>query len=75
MECQKTQILRLTDKNGNACDAWMVFGEVTGVHIDKAMLKNGIYQTALAEPLLRGGGPGDYFTVTEAQKSVMMRPD
>ena len=75
MECRKTQILRLTDKNGNDCDTWMVFGEVTGVHIDKAMLKEGIYQTAQARPLLRGGGPGDYFTVTEAQKSVMMRPD
>lgn len=75
MECRKTQILRLTDKKGNACNTWMVFGEVTGVHIDKALLKDGIYQTALAEPLLRGGGPGDYFTVTEQQKSVMMRPE
>ncbi|WP_414828911.1 flavin reductase family protein [Alteromonas sp. H39] len=75
MECRKTQIIRLTDQGGNACNTWMVFGEVTGVHIDKAMLKDGVYQTALAEPLMRGGGPGDYFTVTEEQKSVMMRPD
>ena len=24
--------------------------------------------------VLRGGGPGDYFTISEAHKFVMMRP-
>ena len=44
------------------------------VHIDESLLRDGIYQTAAGQPLLRGGGPGDYFTISEAHKFVMMRP-
>ena len=53
---------------------WLVLGEVVMVHIDERLLKDGIYQTAAGQPLLRGGGPGDYFTISEAGKRVMMRP-
>ena len=30
--------------------------------------------SAAAEPILRGGGPGDYFKISDEQKFVMMRP-
>ena len=73
-ECRLTQILRLTTAEGRPVDSWMMFGEVVAVHIARALLKDGLYQTAAAEPILRGGGPGDYFRVTEAEKFVMMRP-
>ena len=73
-ECKVAQILRLRTATGRDVDSWMVFGEVVAVHIDRALIRDGVYQTALAEPILRGGGPGDYFKVTEAEKFVMMRP-
>ncbi len=73
-ECRLTQMIRLATAEGRPVDSWMMFGEVVAVHIDRALLKDGLYQTAAAEPILRGGGPGDYFKVTEAEKFVMMRP-
>jgi len=73
-ECKLTQMLRLQTADGTAIDSWMMFGEVVAVHIDRAMLKDGVYGTAAAEPILRGGGPGDYFRISEEQKFVMMRP-
>jgi flavin reductase (DIM6/NTAB) family NADH-FMN oxidoreductase RutF len=36
-------------------------GEVVGVHIDEDLLVDGVYQTALAQPVVRGGGPSAYF--------------
>jgi len=41
--------------------SWLILGEVVAVHIAEHLLKNGIYDTAAAEPILRGGGPADYF--------------
>ena len=73
-ECKLTELMRLKTAAGREVDSWMVFGEVVAVHIDRALIADGVYQTAAAEPILRGGGPGDYFKVTEAEKFVMMRP-
>jgi len=73
-ECKLTQLFPLQTAAGKTVDSWMVLGEVVAVHIDKAMLKDGAYQTAAAEPILRAGGPGDYFRISEEQKFVMMRP-
>ena len=73
-ECSVTQILQLTDQQGNAMPNWMVFGEVVAVHIAKALLKDGVYDTAGAGHILRGGGPADYFTVGPEQLFRMHRP-
>lgn len=74
MECRVTQIVQLQGADGKSVETWLVLGEVVMVHIARPLLVNGIYDTAAAEPLLRGGGPADYFTVTEAQKFRMFRP-
>ncbi|MEH3040888.1 MAG: flavin reductase family protein [Sphingomonas paucimobilis] len=60
-ECRTTQIVRLTDRHGGEIDTWLVLAEVVQVHIDPALLDNGIYRTERARPILRGGGAGDYF--------------
>ena len=73
-ECRLTQLIRLTDAEGAPIDAWLTLGEVVMVHIDQALLIDGVYDTVAAEPILRGGGPADYFTVGEAQKFQMRRP-
>jgi flavin reductase (DIM6/NTAB) family NADH-FMN oxidoreductase RutF len=73
-ECRLTQLIRLTDAEGAPVDAWLTLGEVVMVHIDQALLVDGVYDTAAAEPILRGGGPADYFTIGEGQKFQMFRP-
>jgi flavin reductase (DIM6/NTAB) family NADH-FMN oxidoreductase RutF len=64
----------LRDKDGADTQAWLVMGEAVGIHIDPAMIENGIYQTARAQPITRGGGPADYFAVTEDALFLMGRP-
>ena len=73
-ECTVTQIVRLTTKEGDDTDSWLVIGEAIGIHIDPAMLEDGVYQTARAQPILRGGGPADYFAIREEQLFRMRRP-
>ena len=73
-ECRLSQILRLTGTDGTETDTWMVFGEVVGVHIARHLLKDGVYQTADAEPILRGGGPADYFGISPDKSFQMYRP-
>ncbi len=74
MECRKTQVLQLQGHDGSKVSTWLVLGEVVAVHIAKHLLKDGVYQTAEAEPVLRGGGPADYFQITPEQLFRMRRP-
>jgi flavin reductase (DIM6/NTAB) family NADH-FMN oxidoreductase RutF len=71
-ECKLTQLIRLETKEGRELDQWLVLGEAVGIHIDPALIEDGIYQTARANPISRGGGPADYFEVGELFK--MGRP-
>jgi len=73
-ECKLTQLIRLETKEGRELDQWLVLGEAVAIHIDPAMLEDGVYQTARANPILRGGGPADYFTITEDALFKMRRP-
>jgi flavin reductase (DIM6/NTAB) family NADH-FMN oxidoreductase RutF len=73
-ECRLTQILRLQGADGRPVDTWMVFGEVVGVHIAPHLITEGVYRTAAAQPVLRGGGAGDYFTVRDEDRFEMRRP-
>jgi len=72
MECKVTQILQLTDKAGLKINAWLTIGEVVGVHINDAYLKDGIFDTAAARPLGRCGYRGDYVEVNTIFE--MIRP-
>jgi flavin reductase (DIM6/NTAB) family NADH-FMN oxidoreductase RutF len=73
-ECRLTQILQLQGVDGVPVPTWLVLGEVVGIHIASHLLSNGIYDTALAEPILRGGGPADYFAITRDNLFKMFRP-
>jgi hypothetical protein len=57
-----------------ASPAWLVLGEAVAIHIDRKMIENGVYQTAQAHPILRGGGPADYFEIDAAQLFKLERP-
>ncbi len=73
-ECRLTQQIRLTDAEGAPVDAWLTLGEVVMVHIDQTLVADGVYDTVAAQPILRAGGPADYFGIDEAGKFQMHRP-
>ena len=74
IECKVTQHFQLTDHQGEAIDTWMVLGEAVGVHINPALIKDGIYHCAAGRPILRGGGPGDYYEINDDTLFDMRRP-
>ena len=73
-ECRVTQVVQLQGVDGVPVETWLTLGEVVGVHIAASLLKDGIYDTAAAQPILRGGGPADYFGITPDQLFRMRRP-
>lgn len=73
-ECKVTQIIQLQRADGETVPSWLILGEVVAVHIAKWLLKDGIYDTAAAEPILRGGGPADYFQLGPEALFKMWRP-
>jgi flavin reductase (DIM6/NTAB) family NADH-FMN oxidoreductase RutF len=74
-ECKVTQIIRLLSKEGQDTSQWLVMGEAIGIHIDRNLIMDGVYQTAKAHPIARGGGLGDYFEITQEQLFRMPRAD
>lgn len=73
-ECKLTQLLQLQGLDGAPVETWLVLGEVVGIHIARHLLKDGIYDTAAAQPILRAGGPADYFAITPENRFKMYRP-
>jgi len=73
-ECRCTQIVQLQGADGATVPTWLVLGEVVRVHIDRTLLVDGVYDTAAGQPILRGGGPADYFGITTEQRFQMHRP-
>jgi flavin reductase (DIM6/NTAB) family NADH-FMN oxidoreductase RutF len=73
-ECRLSQLLRLTDSQGVDTDTWLVLGEAVVIHIREDLIHNGLYDTAAAQPIMRGGGPADYFRLDPASKFQMWRP-
>ena len=73
-ECRCSQIVQLQDLGGSKVSSWLILGEVVAVHIDKALLRDGIYDTARAGHVLRGGGPADYFSIGPEQLFQLNRP-
>ena len=75
MELKVIEIKELQNREGTKLGCWMVFGEVVAVHIDKTLIVDGVYDTALAHPISRGGRRGDYFEISPATMFDMPRPD
>ena len=73
-ECRRTQIVQLQGANGEKVATWLVLGEVVAVHVAESLIKDGVYDTAAAQPVVRGGGPADYFTIGPQQLFRMFRP-
>jgi flavin reductase (DIM6/NTAB) family NADH-FMN oxidoreductase RutF len=72
-ECRLSQLIQLQCADGEQVNSWLILGEVVAVHIDKAYLRDGLYDTALARPILRAGRMGDYAEITPEAMFEMPR--
>jgi flavin reductase (DIM6/NTAB) family NADH-FMN oxidoreductase RutF len=64
LECKLLQIVDLTDLDGRTSQRYVVFGQVVGVYIDDAFIKDGRPDTAAMQPIARCGYD-DYAVVDE----------
>ncbi len=55
LECRHTQTIHLRDAAGRDSDAWLVCGEVVGVHIDDSCIVDGRVDTASMKIMARLG--------------------
>ena len=74
-ECKLTQIIQLQNAGGDKVNGWLTLGEVVAVHIDKSLIQDGVYQTAMARSIVRAGRRGDYFEIRPDAMFEMVRPD
>ena len=58
LECKVTQVVRLNDMTGAATDRYLVLGQVIGVHLNEAYLRDGLMDITLMKPIARCGYQG-----------------
>lgn len=64
LECKHLMTKRMTDKDGQETDSWVVFGQVVAVHIDDNIVVDGRVDVTRIRPLARLGYK-DYAVVNE----------
>lgn len=64
LECKLLQIVHIHDLNGKPLEQYLALGQVVGVHIAHAYLKNGIFDLPAAQPIMRAGYQHDYVEVS-----------
>jgi flavin reductase (DIM6/NTAB) family NADH-FMN oxidoreductase RutF len=72
LECKLLLVLPLKDLDGRPTANTLILGQVVGVHIDPAFLKDGLFDLAAAGTIARCGYRGDYAEVTSVFE--MLRP-
>jgi flavin reductase (DIM6/NTAB) family NADH-FMN oxidoreductase RutF len=65
LECKVLQVIELKDLEGRPTPNTLIVGQVVGVHIDPAYLKDGFFDLVAAGTIARCGYRGDYAQVTE----------
>jgi flavin reductase (DIM6/NTAB) family NADH-FMN oxidoreductase RutF len=55
MECKVTEIVTLRNVGGEPLDNYLVFGEVLAFHLDERFIREGVFDTAAAQPVARCG--------------------
>jgi flavin reductase (DIM6/NTAB) family NADH-FMN oxidoreductase RutF len=72
LECKLLQIVHLHDIQGRPLEQYLTLGQVVGVHIASAYLKDGIFDLVAAQPIMRAGYQSDYVEISGTFK--MVRP-
>ena len=73
-ECKLCEIVTLKSAAGVPTGAFLVLGEVVGVHIDPVLIKDGVFDTFAAGIVLRAGGSSAYARITPDSRFDMYRP-
>ncbi len=73
-ECEVTDIIPLRSHTGVPAGSWLVLGEVVAVHISRALLTDGVFDTFGAGIILRAGGPSAYAQIGPESRFDMARP-
>jgi len=73
-ECKVTEIIQLKSHAGVPAESWLVLGEAVAIHIDKKLLKDGVFDTFNANIILRAGGPTAYAEIKPDSRFDMKRP-
>ncbi len=55
LECKLLSVQQLSDLDGKALPRWMVLGQVVGIYMDDACIRDGRFDTAAANPIARCG--------------------
>ena len=72
LECKLLLVLPIKDLEGRTTANTLILGQVVGVHLDPAFLKDGLFDLAAARAIARCGYRGDYTEVTSLFE--MLRP-
>jgi flavin reductase (DIM6/NTAB) family NADH-FMN oxidoreductase RutF len=72
LECKLVLVLPLRDLDGDLTESTLLLGQVVGVHIDPAFLKDGLFDIVAAGTIARCGYRGDYTELTSVFE--MLRP-
>ena len=71
LECRVTEVHEPKTLSGEPAENFVIFGEVVGIHIDEAIIRDGRLDMALARPVARMG----YMDYSEASDVFeMLRP-
>ncbi len=73
-ECKVTDVVSLRNAQGAVTPAILVLGEVIAAHIDRRLLKDGVFDTFNAGIILRAGGPSAYAAIGPGNRFDMRRP-
>ncbi|TAM04636.1 MAG: flavin reductase family protein [Paraburkholderia sp.] len=72
LECKLIRVVRLNTIDGTPMDNWLALGQVVGVHIREEYLRDGVFDTHAAQPVMRAGYRADYAEIGEMFQ--MIRP-
>ncbi len=70
LECRVVQVIQLHDLEHRQVAQYLTIAQVVGVHIDRAYLKEGLFDLLATHPVQRAGYVADY---TEAVAGFQMR--
>jgi flavin reductase (DIM6/NTAB) family NADH-FMN oxidoreductase RutF len=75
LECRLLQVVKLHDLDGQPAAYQLVIGQVVGVHINRTFLRDGLFDTGAAHPIMRAGYRDEYVEATPETIFRMMRPE
>jgi flavin reductase (DIM6/NTAB) family NADH-FMN oxidoreductase RutF len=73
LECRLVEVIRLRDLDGAKLNQYVTIGQVVGVHIDRAYVKDGLFDLLATHPVQRAGYVADYTEATTGFKMVRPR--